>query len=83
MEVDIRIICNDALGVLAAGKYADPRTEIGVVLGTGTNAACVVINIFLYLILHLSFVFVYIGNCREYQKMGSWFADRFEDCSEH
>lgn len=52
MEVDIRVICNDSLGVLAAGKYADSRTEIGVVLGTGTNAACVVINIFFQFILH-------------------------------
>jgi len=41
MDVDIRMVCNDAVGVLAAGRYADPKTEIGVVLGTGTNAACV------------------------------------------
>eukprot|EP00210_Caulerpa_lentillifera_P005174 g4946.t1 len=40
LEVDISVICNDAIGVLAAGRYKDPRTEIGVVLDTGTNAAC-------------------------------------------
>eukprot|EP00210_Caulerpa_lentillifera_P004534 g4326.t1 len=40
-QVRIAVICNDSVGVLAAGRYKDPRTEIGVVLGTGTNAACV------------------------------------------
>lgn len=28
-------------GALCAGRYADPKTEIGVILGTGTNAACI------------------------------------------
>ena len=26
---------------MCATRYADPRAEIGVVLGTGTNAACI------------------------------------------
>jgi len=41
MDADIRMVCNDAVGVLAAGMYANANTEIGVVLGTGTNAACI------------------------------------------
>jgi len=44
LKAKIRVICNDSLAVLAAGRYQDPRTEIGVVLGTGTNAACVVMT---------------------------------------
>jgi hexokinase len=35
-----RVMCilNDSVAVLAAGRYFDPNCEMGVILGTGTNA---------------------------------------------
>lgn len=35
-----RVMCilNDSVAVLAAGRYFDPHCEMGVILGTGTNA---------------------------------------------
>ncbi|GMH44435.1 hypothetical protein BSKO_12387 [Bryopsis sp. KO-2023] len=40
IAAQIPIIMNDTIGVLAAGRYEDDSTDIGVILGTGTNAAC-------------------------------------------
>lgn len=37
----VAAIINDSVGVLTAARYADQATEIGVILGTGTNA-CIV-----------------------------------------
>jgi len=34
----ISALVNDTVGTLAAAAYADPRCDIGVILGTGTNA---------------------------------------------
>ena len=34
-------LLNDSVGTLAGGRYADPSVELGVILGTGTNAAYV------------------------------------------
>lgn len=34
-------LLNDSVGTLAGGRYADPAVELGVILGTGTNAAYV------------------------------------------
>ncbi|CAD7700198.1 unnamed protein product [Ostreobium quekettii] len=41
LPAEVHVILNDTIGVLAAGRYEDDRTDIGVILGTGTNAACV------------------------------------------
>lgn len=37
----VAAIINDSVGVLTAARYEDPATEIGIILGTGTNAAIV------------------------------------------
>ncbi|KAI8475386.1 MAG: hexokinase [Monoraphidium minutum] len=37
----VSAIINDSVGVLTAARYEDPATEIGIILGTGTNA-CIV-----------------------------------------
>lgn len=37
----VAAIINDSVGVLAAARYEDQATEIGIILGTGTNA-CIV-----------------------------------------
>jgi hypothetical protein len=37
----VAAIINDSVGVLAAARYEDEATEIGIILGTGTNA-CIV-----------------------------------------
>lgn len=43
LGLDIKVGCllNDTVGTLAAHSYCDPDTKIGVILGTGTNAAYV------------------------------------------
>ncbi len=37
----IAVLLNDTVGVLAAQRYLDSDTEVGVILGTGTNACYV------------------------------------------
>ncbi|KAI8897028.1 hypothetical protein BC833DRAFT_540698 [Globomyces pollinis-pini] len=41
LNIDIKAIVNDTVGTLIAHAYTDPQTYIGVILGTGTNAAYV------------------------------------------
>ena len=36
--IHITALANDTVGTLAAGSYADPTCDLGVILGTGTNA---------------------------------------------
>ncbi|MBW6485280.1 MAG: hypothetical protein K0B01_03920 [Syntrophobacterales bacterium] len=36
--IHIAALTNDTVGTLAAGSYADPACDLGVILGTGTNA---------------------------------------------
>jgi len=36
--IRVRALANDTVGTLAAGGYADPTCDMGVILGTGTNA---------------------------------------------
>ncbi|MHB8829726.1 MAG: hypothetical protein ACYC6Q_09415 [Syntrophales bacterium] len=36
--IDVTALTNDAAGTLAAGRYADSACDLGVILGTGTNA---------------------------------------------
>lgn len=36
--VRVAALANDTVGALAAGSYADPECDMGVILGTGTNA---------------------------------------------
>ncbi len=36
--VRVTALVNDTVGTLAAGSYADPACDMGVILGTGTNA---------------------------------------------
>jgi hexokinase len=38
MPCRITAILNDTVGVLAASCYHDQATEMGIILGTGTNA---------------------------------------------
>jgi len=40
----VMCVLNDSVAVLAAGRYADPACEMGVILGTGTNA-CVALPV--------------------------------------
>ncbi|NLA40589.1 MAG: hypothetical protein GX874_04135 [Smithella sp.] len=37
-EVSVTALVNDTVGTLAAKSYADPSCDMGVILGTGTNA---------------------------------------------
>lgn len=37
----VAAVMNDTIGVWAAGRYLDPNTEIGIIMGTGTNACYV------------------------------------------
>lgn len=37
----VAALLNDSVGTLAGGRYSDPAVAIGVILGTGTNAAYV------------------------------------------
>lgn len=39
LPVEVTAIVNDTVGALVAHSYADPATYIGVIIGTGTNAA--------------------------------------------
>ena len=41
MNVKVAALVNDTVGTLMAAAYEDPKTRIGVILGTGTNAAYV------------------------------------------
>jgi len=41
MNIEINAIINDTVGTLVAHSYGDPGTRVGVILGTGTNAAYV------------------------------------------
>jgi len=36
--IHVAALTNDTVGTLAAGSYADPACDMGVILGTGTNA---------------------------------------------
>jgi hexokinase len=38
LDVRVNALVNDTVGTLMAGAYRDPRTRIGVIMGTGTNA---------------------------------------------
>jgi hexokinase len=37
LPVQVTVLINDAPGVLAAGRYMNPTTMIGVILGTGEH----------------------------------------------
>jgi hexokinase len=39
--IRVRALANDTVGTLAAGAYADPSCDTGVIIGTGTNACYV------------------------------------------
>ncbi|CAH1757307.1 3733_t:CDS:2 [Entrophospora sp. SA101] len=41
VKVNVTAIANDTVGTLVANAYSDQNTIISVVLGTGTNAACI------------------------------------------
>ena len=41
VPVVLESVINDTTGTLIASQYVDPRTRIGVIFGTGCNAACV------------------------------------------
>jgi hexokinase len=41
LGVDIKAVVNDTVGTLMSHAYSEPETLIGVILGTGTNAAYV------------------------------------------
>lgn len=41
VPVQITALINDTTGTLMASRYVDPRTKIGVIFGTGCNAAYV------------------------------------------
>lgn len=41
MNAQVRVLINDTLGVMAAGRYVHPDAMIGIILGTGTNACYV------------------------------------------
>jgi hexokinase len=38
-NIEIKALSNDTVGTLACGSYGDKNCDIGIVLGTGTNAA--------------------------------------------
>lgn len=38
-NIKVRALLNDTVATLAAHTYKDPRTKLGIILGTGTNAA--------------------------------------------
>ncbi|GAB5587868.1 hypothetical protein Unana1_02768 [Umbelopsis nana] len=40
MKVNVAAIVNDTVGTLMAHAYRDPNTFMGIIFGTGTNAAC-------------------------------------------
>lgn len=37
-RIQVRALCNDTVGTLVARYFEDPRTESGLILGTGSNA---------------------------------------------
>ncbi len=39
--ISVAALCNDTVGTLSAKSYADPSCDMGVILGTGTNACYV------------------------------------------
>jgi hexokinase len=41
LNIEVTALVNDTVGTLVAHSYKDPQTYIGVILGTGTNAAYV------------------------------------------
>ncbi|KAI8897032.1 hypothetical protein BC833DRAFT_540711 [Globomyces pollinis-pini] len=41
LKINIKALVNDTVGTLVTHAYTDPQTYIGVILGTGTNAAYV------------------------------------------
>ena len=41
LNIEVTAVVNDTVGTLIAHSYKDPQTYIGVILGTGTNAAYV------------------------------------------
>ncbi|KAJ3086531.1 hexokinase A [Quaeritorhiza haematococci] len=41
LNIQVTALVNDTVGTLVAHAYADPQTKVGVILGTGTNAAYV------------------------------------------
>ncbi|MFA5147057.1 MAG: PfkB family carbohydrate kinase [Candidatus Omnitrophota bacterium] len=38
-SVKVAALCNDTVGTLATARYQDPDCDMGIILGTGTNAA--------------------------------------------
>jgi hexokinase len=38
MNAKVKVLINDTVGVMAAGRYMNPDAMIGLILGTGTNA---------------------------------------------
>ena len=38
--INITALANDTVGTLAARSYTDPACDLGVIMGTGTNACC-------------------------------------------
>ena len=41
MNIEVIAVVNDTVGTLMAHAYEDPETHVGVIIGTGTNAAYV------------------------------------------
>ncbi len=38
LQIDVTALANDTVGTLMARSYGDPRCDMGVIIGTGTNA---------------------------------------------
>lgn len=41
MKIKVSALVNDTVGTLISHAYSDPQTYVGVILGTGSNAAYV------------------------------------------
>lgn len=39
IDISVSAICNDTVGTLMSRSYGDPNTAVGIILGTGCNAA--------------------------------------------
>lgn len=39
VDIKVTAICNDTVGTLISRSYSDPKTAVGIILGTGCNAA--------------------------------------------
>ena len=39
IDMKVTAICNDTVGTLISRSYSDPKTAVGIILGTGCNAA--------------------------------------------